>query len=173
MHSAIVEPMSSPGASDFDAFFRREHPQLVALALALTGRADVAADLAQDALVAAHRTWSTVGALDRPGAWARRVTINAATSWHRRQAREKRAVTRSIERDRDPTPTVEGEQFWRAVRALPERQRAAVVLHYLEDASIADVASTLDVTPGTVKASLFAARQSLAHALGLDRAGGA
>ena len=63
------------------------------------------------------------------------------------------------------------QQFWAAVRALPERQRAAIALYYLEDLSIADVAATLGVTEGTVKASLFQARATLAKSLGVSHVG--
>jgi RNA polymerase sigma-70 factor, ECF subfamily len=155
----------------FDDFFRREHPRMVALALALTGRSDVATDLAQESLLAAYRSWDRVALLDKPGAWVRRVTINAATSWHRSHAREVRATVRSITRDDGVMPQMESQRFWNAVRSLPERQRAAVALHYLEDASIAEVAAALGVTDGTVKASLFAARRSLAKTLGVDAGG--
>ena len=49
------------------------------------------------------------------------------------------------------------------MRALPERQRAAVALHYLDDLPVDEIAEILDVTAGTVKTSLFKARQSLAR----------
>jgi RNA polymerase sigma-70 factor (ECF subfamily) len=56
-------------------------------------------------------------------------------------------------------------RFWAAVRALPERQRAAVALHYIDDLSIDEIAGILQVSPGTIKTSLFKARRSLAVTL--------
>ncbi len=73
----------------------------------------------------------------------------------------------------DAAPTaVAGEvsdaSFWAVVRALPERQRAAVVLYYVEDLAVAEIAEILSVSVGTVKTSLFMARQSLAATLGAE-----
>jgi RNA polymerase sigma-70 factor, ECF subfamily len=150
---------------EFDRLFRGEHPKLVALALVLTGHREAAADIAQEALVRAYRSWAAVGKMERPGAWARRVTINLATDWHRNRGREHRAFSRL---DSNPTMSIadpESDQFWRAVRELPERQRAAVALHYLEDLSVSDVARVLDIAEGTVKASLFKARATLSRSL--------
>jgi RNA polymerase sigma-70 factor (ECF subfamily) len=64
-------------------------------------------------------------------------------------------------------PQSEGDRFWSAVRALPERQRAVVALHYLEDLPVAEVAHTLEIPAGTVKSTLSAARAALAAALGV------
>jgi RNA polymerase sigma-70 factor (ECF subfamily) len=162
----VIEP-----AHDFDAFFRAEQPKMVALALALTGVPEVARDLAQDALAKAYRSWQFVSAMDRPGAWLRRVTINGAMSWHRSASRETRAHARLGGEGSTETPEQESDRFWSAVRSLPDRQRAAVALHYLEDMSVADVAAALDIAEGTVKASLFKARATLAAALGVERGG--
>ena len=54
---------------------------------------------------------------------------------------------------------------WEAVRALPDRQRAAVVLRYYEDLPEADIADLLACTVGTVKSQLSKARAALARAL--------
>ncbi len=155
------------GPLDFDEFFLREQPKMVALALALTGDADTARDVAQDALVSAYRTWDHVSGLDRPGAWVRRVTINSAISWQRRRCSERRAVARLTVASVDP-PLEPDERFWTAVRALPRRQRAATVLFYVEDRSIADIAEILEIADGTVKATLAKARRNLARSLEVD-----
>lgn len=153
-------------AAGFDDFFRLEQPKMVALAIALTGVPEVARDLAQESLLKAYRAWPSVRELDRPGAWLRRVTINAAMSWHR-SARRESAVRQRVDGGMiaRPDEPVAEEAFWSAVRALPKRQRAAVALHYLEDLPVADVATMLGVAEGTVKASLFKARATLARSL--------
>ena len=141
---------------------------MIALAVTMTGNRELGADLAHEALARAYRDWRTVGALDRPGAWVRRVLINLAIDAQRRRAREALAFSRL-----DPNPTTApaeatGEAFWGAVRALPERQRAAVALYYIEDLPVAEIADVLGVAPGTVKTSLFMARRSLAETLGAE-----
>lgn len=156
----------STNADGFEAIYRRELVPLIALTTTMTGSRELGFDLAHEALARAYRDWRTVGALDRPGAWVRRVAINLAIDAHRRVERETRALARL---DRRPfTESSEGlaDGFWAAVRTLPERQRVAIALHYIEDLSVAEIADILRVTSGTVKASLFAARRSLAVSLG-------
>jgi RNA polymerase sigma factor (sigma-70 family) len=114
----------------------------------------------------AFRRWSDVSQMDRPGAWLRRVTINASISWRRRSRSERLAVVRLRPRVVD-APTEPDEQFWAAVRQLPARQRAVMGLFYVEDRSVADVAEILEIAEGTVKATLSKARANLATALSL------
>ena len=53
----------------------------------------------------------------------------------------------------------------RALRALPDRQRVAVALHYLADLSVADVAAAMGISEGAVKTHLHRARSQLAVSL--------
>jgi len=62
-------------------------------------------------------------------------------------------------------PAVEHSPLWQAVRALPDRQRAAVVLRYVDDLSVPEIALVLEVAEGTIKATLSQARSSLARRL--------
>jgi RNA polymerase sigma factor (sigma-70 family) len=97
----------------------------------------------------------------------RRVTVNLAIDARRRRTREIREAQRNPPIDVASAVDVGAEQseVWQAVRALPDRQRAAVVLRYVDDMTVADIAAVLDVTEGTIKASLSQARASLARAL--------
>lgn len=158
------------GEVAFDDFYRAQLHSLATLATALTGSRETGSDLAHEALLRAFRAWPKVSALDRPGGWVRRVLINLAIDEHRRSGREQRALVR-VTNEPAPAGTVErpDESFWRAVRDLPERQRAVVALYYVEDLPVAAIAETLDVRPGTVKAALFDARHTLAAVLGAAR----
>jgi RNA polymerase sigma-70 factor (ECF subfamily) len=164
-------PRASVGDVEFEDLYRRELRTMIALATSLTGNREVGVDLAHEAMLRAYRDWAKVGARDRPGAWVRRVVINLAIDHARRRQRERRALARL-----QPAPPMEpgdpeSARFWAAVRALPERQRAAVALHYLDDLSVDEIAEILDVTGGTVKTSLFKARQSLARTLRAEEVG--
>lgn len=152
-------------ATDFEAFFRAEHPKLVAFAWALTGDPHTAGELAQEALLRAYRDWVKVGEYENPGGWVRRVVANLATDRHRRRRSEEAALSRMPPSEPAALLDPATDHWWRAVRALPDGQRAAVALHYLEDLSVADVASTLGVAEGTVKTQLARARQTLARTL--------
>lgn len=153
--------------SSFERFFLGEHPKLVALGLAWTGNVDTARELAQEALTRAYRSWDRVEQLDIPGAWVRRIMINLLIDARRAEQRHDGLQARlNVADEGSPNePGGSDESWWRAVRALPDRERAAVTLHYIEDMSIADVAHVLEITPGTVKASLSHAREKLRTAL--------
>ncbi len=60
------------------------------------------------------------------------------------------------------------ERVRAAVHSLPPLHRSAVTLFYLEEMSVAEVATAMDVPIGTVKSYLFRARQRLRHLLGSD-----
>lgn len=138
----------------------------MALAYVLSGSRSAAEELAQDAFFAAHRSWDRIAAYDDPGAWVRRVCVNRAVSAVRRRVSEARAMTRLGARRVLPDELpADSAAFWRAVRRLPTRQAQVVALHYLEDRSVADVASLLGCAEGTVKVHLHRARQALADDL--------
>jgi RNA polymerase sigma factor (sigma-70 family) len=151
----------------FDAVYRAEYARLVRTLLVLTGRRDVAEELAQDAFLAAHRKWRTVGAYDRPDAWVRRVALNAAVSVARRRATEARLLLR-LGRERAPEPAWSGatEEVWAAIRSLPARQAQVAALVLVEDRSIEDTAAVLDCGEETVRTHLRRARMALAERLG-------
>lgn len=156
----------------FDAFFTAEYPKLVALLTAISGHRTVAEDLAQEAMVRAHQRWDRISRYDIPAAWLRRVALNLATNNRARRQAEKRALAR-IAGER-PTWEVElgiddgGDEFWGIVRSLPQRQSAAVILYYLEDRPVAEVASILGCAEGTAKAHLHKGRTNLAKLLDIS-----
>ena len=106
----VVEP--------FDAFYRRERRGLVALAYPLTGNADVADDLAHEALTAAGRRWDEIGALELPIGWVRRVVANRSTSFVRRRIVEAKALPRLISRA-TTTPVTAVSTTTRPFAAVP------------------------------------------------------
>jgi RNA polymerase sigma-70 factor (ECF subfamily) len=161
------------GPPPFGPFFLDEYPRLVAMVHALSGDRGHAEDVAQEALLRAYRRWDVVGAYERPGTWARRVAINLATSARRRRRSEQRAVIRLAFRPEPVAPDPVGDpvvsaDVWAVVRTLPRQQAAAIVLYYLADESVADLATSLGCAPGTAKAHLYQARAALAARLGTD-----
>jgi RNA polymerase sigma-70 factor (ECF subfamily) len=151
----------------FEQFYEREYHRVVGFAYALAGSWEAAEDAAQEAFLRAHREWARVGRYEQPGAWVRRVAANLAVSAFRRRLTEARALVRLAAR-RQPDPPLEGEavDFWRAVRALPSRQRQAVALFYLEDWTTAEIARFLGCAEVTVRGHLHRGRAALARRLG-------
>jgi len=165
---ADVTPDALPLAATetFDGFYRRELASLVTLAAALAGPA-AADDIAQEAMLAAYRRWDRVSGLDVPVAWVRRVCANQAVSVMRRRGAEARAVLRlGARRQQQFELAPEPDGFWSEVRRLPRRQAQAVALAYVYGMGVAEIAATLEVSPGTVKTHLSRGRAALAQTLG-------
>lgn len=130
-----------------------------ALTLAL-GDAERAEDVTQEAFVQAWRRWRHVSAMDRPVAWVYVVAINKA----RRDLRRDTRVVEGPPVIPSPDPAgavVTSVSLAAALKALPPRQRAVVVLRYLADLSNAQVAEALGCAEGTVKSTLNAALSNL------------
>jgi RNA polymerase sigma-70 factor, ECF subfamily len=151
----------------FEAFYEREYHRVVGFAYALTGSWEAAEDATQEAFLRAHRDWERVGRYDQPGAWVRRVAANLAVSALRRRLAEAKALLRlAARRQPDPPLQPEAVDFWRAVRALPSRQRQAVALFYLEGWPTAEIARFLGCSATTVRGHLHRGRAALARRLG-------
>ncbi len=145
---------------------RGEHLRRTATLLA--GGPDDGEDLLQAALERMFRRWRT--AITDPEGYLRRTMYNlAADGWRRRQSwRAKVPLLGQSATVPDPTGAVdERDRLVRMLRALPPRQRTAIVLRYWEDMSEEDAARAMGCTPGTVKA---AASRGLARLRGLSRA---
>jgi RNA polymerase sigma-70 factor (ECF subfamily) len=155
---------------DFGRFFIDEYRPVLRLAYALSGELTVAEDIAQEAFLAALRHWPRVATYDYPAAWVRRVAANHAVSRRRRLRNEARAYARLVARRTPDEAAPPGPDvgFWMAVRALPSRQAQVIALHYLEDRSVAQIATVLGLAEGTVKSALHAGRRSLAAKLDLE-----
>jgi RNA polymerase sigma-70 factor, ECF subfamily len=156
------EPLYVIDVGSFEDLYRREFPNLVAVARALTGHREASEDLVQDTMVKTFVNWRRVQHFGRLGAWCLRVLTNACTGRWRQQ----RTAQRYLDRQRrtepvTPGPSVEFVGFWTAVRRLPERPRLVVTLYYAGDRSIADIASIVRVPEGTVKSDLARARTVL------------
>lgn len=151
----------------FDSFYQREFANLAVVAGTVAGDRSVGEDIAQEALTRAHKRWSQVSALDKPGAWARRVAINLAIGRKRRSVTEKRALFRIGKPAAVAAETRRGDPaIWVAVDELPPRQRAVVALHYLEDMSVAEIADILEISVSATTSNLHKARTNLANTLG-------
>lgn len=163
-----VDPSQLRVAETFEDFYRREYPNMLKLAYALSGNRWAAEEIVQDGFIAAHRKWNRISGYDRPGAWVRRVVSNLAVSFLRRRLIEAKALLKLAAVRHDPlSPLAESDaDVWKAVRSLPNQQARAVALHYILDLPLSEIASTLECAESTVKAHLYRARNTLARRLG-------
>jgi len=161
-----AERRAEPGAAEyaFDALFRREFGPITRVAYLVVGDWEVAREIAQDAFVQALKHWPKVQGMGSPGGWVRRVAIRDAVRSRRRRDRG-RALEREQTR-RAGEPATDSLDLRSALLTLPARQRAAIALHYLDDRPVAEIASLLGCSAGTVKTHLARGRAALAKLLG-------
>src|SRR4051794_403890 len=124
---------------DFDAWYAEVRPRLGAALASWCGDADVAADALDEAFVRAVERWDRVSHLDVPAGWVWLPATNVVRRGHRRLGSERQSLLRAGRRRTDdttddPTEARPGSLALRAaLLALTDRQRTAIVLHYLVD----------------------------------------
>lgn len=172
------------------ALFDEHYPGLCRLAWLLLGDRHQAEEVVQEAFLRTFTRWRSLRQPDRAQWYLRTAVVNLSRSRLRRRSTEARGNRALAFLDAErwledfgaagpgpgggsgPGPgTVEADRaadqlaVVAAVRNLPPRQRAAVVLRYYEDLPEADIAAVLGCTVGTVKSQLAKARASLARQL--------
>jgi RNA polymerase sigma-70 factor (ECF subfamily) len=189
-------------ADAFGLLFRRHRDRLWAVALRTTGDPEEAADALQDALVSAFRRAGSYRGDAAVTTWLHRIVVNACLDrLRRRKVRQAEPLPDDLDRhltgrgstDRgtpdpaspgafsrgvvtDPADTVVEEERRRAVMralgALPDEQRAALVLVDMEGYSVEEAAAILDCAPGTVKSRCSRGRARLVPLLADERRAG-
>ncbi|MER6114302.1 SigE family RNA polymerase sigma factor [Streptomyces sp. A0642] len=158
-------------AAEFHEFFEAHYAELARLAHLLTGEADAADDLAADALLALWHRWDRVRSADHPVAYARGVVANMARTRIRTAVRERRRIA-LFWAPRGGGETVDGPDVSAvvdvqgALRRLPFRKRACVVLRHAFDLSERDTSLVLGISVGTVKSQTSRAVAELQRLLG-------
>jgi RNA polymerase sigma factor (sigma-70 family) len=145
-----------------EELYLRHAPDAVRLAYLLTGDAQVAQDLAQDAFVRLGWRLLHLRHPDAFGAHLRKTVVNLARTRFRRERTERAAVARTkTPRDEHGPDLADREAVRRALRALPDRQRVAVVLRFYEDLPYEQIADILRCRLGTVGSLLSRAMETL------------
>lgn len=154
-------------AVDFDDTFRRCYGPMVRSLAVAAGDREVAADCVQDAFTRAFVRWSRVSRLEDPVGWIRHVAVNRMRDHFRRAGRGRRAVERLGSRAQVVVAEAprEPSELAAMLSTLPEQQRIAAALFYVEDLSVSEVAAAMRLSDGAVKYHLHAARQSLRDTL--------
>jgi RNA polymerase sigma-70 factor (sigma-E family) len=154
---------------EFDAYFRARRDAVRRTAYLLCGDWHRADDHAQSAFVALHRHWRRIRDRDALDAWMRRTLVRAVVDesrrpWRRERSTDDVSITAGVEGPADGVVTrhvlVDG------LRAVPPRQRAVLVLRFLEGLDVAATAEVLGCSAGTVKSQTAHGLAALRVALG-------
>ncbi|HTJ32491.1 MAG TPA: SigE family RNA polymerase sigma factor [Dactylosporangium sp.] len=155
---------------DFREFVALRSKALLRTAYLLAGDWATAEDLLQIALTKTFLAWKRLGHIEAVEPYARRVLVNTSTSWWRRRwhgERPTEVLPETAAADQ-LEESLERDAMWRHVRALPNRQRAVLVLRYYEDQSEAETARLLGVSVGTVKSQTSRALATLRDKLSAE-----
>jgi RNA polymerase sigma-70 factor (ECF subfamily) len=154
----------------FGLLFQRHRDRLWAVALRTASNPDDAADALQDAMVSAFRRAGSFRGEAAVTTWLHRIVVNACLDQHRR--RRNKPTTTWIETLHETEHTADDManrelqiELERALRDLPDDQRAAIVLVDVEGYSVDDAAQILLCPPGTVKSRCARGRAKLAKRL--------
>ncbi|HWE65941.1 MAG TPA: SigE family RNA polymerase sigma factor [Acidimicrobiales bacterium] len=150
---------------EFREFVRERAPLLHRSAYLLCGDWHLANDLVQEALAKTYRNWARVQRADSPDAYVRRIVVNEA---HRHWRRHKHTAPGDHGHLAEETASSDSADeivrragLLQALLSLPPRQRATVVLRYLEGLTERETAAVLQCSEGTVKSQTSRALSAL------------
>ena len=156
---------------ELSELFYDEYRGLWSLAYAILGDPHAAEEIAMEAFVKAYSSWGRLRRMDWPGGYLRKIVVNLSRSKLRRRIVELRVNALSHRGPEAADPSWDDARsdaridVLSSLRDLPPRQSACIVLRYMEDMTLAEIAAVLDCSVGTVKSHLFRARRTLESAL--------
>lgn len=145
--------LRQPDHEAFSEFASARSASLFRTAYLVIGDYQLAQDLVQESLVKAYVAWPRIRDVTKAEAYTRRIIVTTCISWRRRRSFNERPANDLPDVGVvDPTTLLpEQGELWAAVRHLPPKQRAAVVLRFCEDLSQAQVAELMGCSVGSVK----------------------
>jgi RNA polymerase sigma-70 factor (sigma-E family) len=152
----------------FRAMAEAEMAPLRRFARSLTRDPHRADDLVQGALERMYVAWPRTHTVTDPGAYLRTVVVRLAVSESRRPWRREYSTETLPDRPYDAGGRGSQVDLTRALATLTVKQRAIVVLRYIEDRSVAEVAEVMRIAEGTVKRQCADAVAKLRRVLGDD-----
>jgi RNA polymerase sigma-70 factor (ECF subfamily) len=157
------------------------HQELVyRTARAIIGDSEAAGDVLQEVFLRLHRFSHRVDSSRPLEPWLYRVTVNQSCTWVKRRRWtwpiEELADWISGDRSQIPPYVIERRESWDAVEkaiwSLPLAQRTVIVLYYINDLSLQEIANILDVPTGTVKSRLHYGRRAMRESMEAEGSSG-
>lgn len=151
--------------ADFERLYRRSYRKILITLIGMLGDPAAAEDCTQEAFARAFKAWHSW----RPGApaeaWLHRIAINVAVSyWRRQRLREVGEILRRVGRPApppSPAAIAENSVIGSALRQIPAKQAATIVLRHYHGYTNREIAAALGIPERTVASRLAAARARL------------
>jgi RNA polymerase sigma-70 factor (ECF subfamily) len=166
----VVERYEPGSEADFERLYRNSYRRILGTLITLVRDQAIAEDCAQETFERAYRKWRTWKPEAPVEAWLHRIAINVAISDRRHQRlRQAGELVRRLGRPApgpDPSLLAERSDLVRAMKKLPTKQAAALVLRHYHGYSNREIGAALGVPEQTVASRLAAARKQLQAVLG-------
>jgi RNA polymerase sigma-70 factor (sigma-E family) len=156
----------TPTDGEFAEFVEASWPALYRTAYLILGEHQLAEDLVQTTLTKTYASWGKVREPAAATGYARVVMANTSASWFRRRSWRNESPTETLPEASTTPDHSDRPAAIDALRSLPPRMRAVVVLHYFDDLSVREVAQALSISEGTVKSQTSHALDRLRLQLG-------
>ena len=162
----------------FEKLYEMHKSAIFRTALAITNDRSIAEEILQDTFLRAYKNMARVRDGVSLAPWLYRIAVNLAYDWAVKQKRWLAAVHNIVERiviSTSPSPERSLEEqevqnlLYEAINRLEFKQRTTLVLFYLQDFSLTEIADVMDCPVGTVKSRLHYARTNLRQELLTDR----
>jgi RNA polymerase sigma-70 factor (ECF subfamily) len=164
-------PVAQARVGDSDAWeslFRRYQLPLYVYVFELVRDEQASLDIVQESFINAARHLGTLREDARFGSWLFGIAHQKCLQRWRKRGREELCLEESMEfADGEPRPDEllirqeQESQFMALLKQLPPAQRSVLLLHYLEDFSLEQIAQVTNTSVGTVKSRLHYARNAL------------
>ena len=175
--AAVIRRVLDGDGNAFEALVAAYEKNVYNLALRMTGNAQDAEDMAQEAFVKAYTSLPGFRGDSKFSVWLYRIVSNVCLDFLRRQNRRP-ASSLSLEDedgeesqmdipDESQSPeqllerSLTQEAVQRGLQSLSEEQRQILLLREIQGLSYEEIAETLDLEAGTVKSRIFRARKKL------------
>lgn len=167
----LVQRFVAGDRAAFDDLIRAHEDRVFSICLRVMGNRESALDATQETFLTLFRKADRFTGKAAFSTWLYRVAMNTCYDQLRK---EKRRRADSLPEHHDPSDETAQVGFTsvelrpdleQALAQVPEEFRAAVILSDLEDLAISDIATVLEIPPGTVKSRIFRGRRLLADIL--------
>lgn len=157
--SGLQEPGSeNPG--DFRRFIERYEDYVFTIALRVLGDRESARDAAQETFIKIYRNLDRLDKEKNEKNWVCTIALNTCRDHHRKRQREAHVGLESVEIAARSVPLDERLFAREILRKLPLAFREILVLFYMEDKSVKEIAALLRRPEIVVKVRLFRARKA-------------